>query len=182
MDRMWPGDRSRDQRSHATTATTRRTATPTAASLFARPPSADLTASGGIASGGTASFSTGAMKRYPRFGRVSTNRGDAAESSSTSRILVIALFRPVSKSTNVSDCQSDCQSFSRNSSRVTSSPDRSRSETSTRRGCSWIGTFLPAFRSSRVWRSTSKTPKRIVGEFSAISTYSFRLPRRECGM
>ena len=68
----------------------------------------------GIASGGVglgalrsgASLSIGAMKRYPRVGRVSTNRGDAAESPRTSRILVIALFRPVSKSTKVSDCQS----------------------------------------------------------------------------
>ena len=35
----------------------------------------------------------GAMNRYPRRGKVSTNLGFSAESPSTSRILLIAVFR-----------------------------------------------------------------------------------------
>ena len=45
---------------------------------------------------------TGAMNLYPRRGSVSTKRGLSAESPRASRSLLIAVFRLLSKSTNVS--------------------------------------------------------------------------------
>ena len=68
-------------------------------------------------------ISTGAMKRYPRRCIVSTKRGLSAESPSASRNLLMAAFRPCSKSTNVSAGQS----FLCNSSRVTTWPGCSSS-------------------------------------------------------
>ena len=46
--------------------------------------------------------STGTMKRYPSFGKVSMNRGCSAESSSAWRSFLTAVFTPRSKSTKVS--------------------------------------------------------------------------------
>jgi len=46
--------------------------------------------------------STGAMKRYPRRGRVSMKRGFSAESFRASRSRLMAVLRPASKSTKVS--------------------------------------------------------------------------------
>ena len=62
--------------------------------------------------------STGAMKRYPRRGRVSTKRGLSEESPRASRTRFTAALRPCSKSPKESEGQSFCFS----SSRVTSSP------------------------------------------------------------
>src|SRR6266699_4997525 len=67
--------------------------------------------------------STWEMNRYPRFGRVSIKHGVSAESFKASRSLLMALFSPWSKLTNVSFGQS----FWRNSSRVTTLPGRSSS-------------------------------------------------------
>jgi hypothetical protein len=69
----------------------------------------------------TIDSSTGAMKRYPRFGSVSMKRGFSAESPRASRRWLIALFKPRSKSTNVSAGQSLFWS----SSRETACPGRS---------------------------------------------------------
>jgi len=63
------------------------------------------------------------INRYPKRGRVSTNRGESAESPSAPRIRFTALFKPFSKSTKVSAGHSAFWS----SSRLTSSPGRSRS-------------------------------------------------------
>jgi len=52
----------------------------------------DSGAAAGAATGVGGRPSTGAMKRYPRRGNVSTNRGRSAESPSASRILLIAML------------------------------------------------------------------------------------------
>jgi hypothetical protein len=67
------------------------------------------------------------MNRYPRRGTVSTNLGFSAESPRVSRRRLIAVLRPVSKSTNVSAGQS----VDRSSSRVTTAPACSRSFSNT---------------------------------------------------
>ena len=60
------------------------------------------------------SDSIAAMNRYPRRGSVSIKRGVSAESPSASRNRLIAVLRPCSKSTNVSEGQSDvAQLFAR---------------------------------------------------------------------
>ena len=99
---------------------------------------------------------TSARNRYPRLGRVSTKRGDVAESPSAWRILLTATFSAVSNSTNVS---SD-HSARRSSSRVTTSPGRLTRSAKTWAGWSWRGTRWPARRSSPVARSSSKVPNR----------------------
>ena len=58
---------------------------------------------------------TGAMNRYPRLGTVSMKAGFSAESPKVSRKRLIVVFRPVSKSTNVSAVHK----VDRSSSRVT---------------------------------------------------------------
>ena len=100
--------------------------------------------------------SAGARNRYPRRGSVSIKLGASAESPSASRTLLIAAFRPFSKSTNVSAPQS----LPRSSSRVTISPECSNSITSTRKG--WSGTRIrtPFLRTSPERRLTSKGPNR----------------------
>src|ERR1019366_10677494 len=104
---------------------------------------------------GKAEPTTGAMKRYPRRGMVSTKRGFSDASPSTSRSRMTALFSPWSKSTKVSPGQSRL----RNSSRVTISPGFSSSTTRTWKGCSGSLIRSPCLRSSQAFRSTSKTPK-----------------------
>src|ERR1019366_7520585 len=104
---------------------------------------------------GKAEPTTGAMKRYPRRGMVSTKRGFSDASPSTSRSRMTALFSPWSKSTKVSPGQSRL----RNSSRVTISPGFSSSTTRTWKGCSGSLIRSPCLRSSESFRSSSKTPK-----------------------
>ena len=71
--------------------------------------------------------STGIMKRYPYFGRVSMNLGWSAESSRAWRSFLTAVFTPSSKSTNVSCGHSTW----RNSSRVTTFPSASSNKRNT---------------------------------------------------
>ena len=68
---------------------------------------------GGSAGVGELGLSTGAMNRYPRRGRVSTNLGLSASSPNAIRILVIAVLSAWSKSTNVSSGQTCWRSSSR---------------------------------------------------------------------
>src|SRR5580704_7426151 len=103
-----------------------------------------------------ATVSTAGRNRYPRFARVSMKRGLVAESPSTSRSLLMMVFRLWSKSTKVSAGQSFC----RNSSRVTISPARPRSRTNTWKGWSWSRSRTPDLRSSPSAASTSNTPNR----------------------
>jgi hypothetical protein len=100
--------------------------------------------------------STEGRNRYPRFARVSIKRGFEAESPSTSRSLLMMVFRLWSKSTKVSAGQSFC----RNSSRVTTSPARSRSTTNTWKGWSCSRSRTPDLRSSPLAVSASNTPNR----------------------
>jgi hypothetical protein len=103
-----------------------------------------------------ATVSTVGRNRYPRFARVSMKRGLEAESLNTSRSLLMMVFRLWSKSTKVSAGQSFCL----NSSRVTISPARSSSRTSTWKGWSWSRSRTPDLRSSPLAVSTSNTPNR----------------------
>src|SRR5262245_17345404 len=84
-------------------------------------------------------------------------RGRSAESPSASRNRLTALFKPRSKSTNVSAAHSRRCS----SSRVTSSPGCSSRSRSTSNDWSRSLTRTPCFRSSPDRGSTSKIPKRI---------------------
>ena len=77
--------------------------------------------------------------------------GTSAESPSTSRILLIAVLRLRSTSTNVSGQRRFC-----NSSRVTTSPGRSSRMASTWNGCPLNFSFTPSLRSSPVRRSASE--------------------------
>ena len=97
------------------------------------------------------------MKRYPCCGRVSMKLGLSASSRSAARSLLMALFRPRSKSTKVSSGQS----FLLSSSRVTTSPGRSRSNSRAWKGCSCRLILEPCRRSSPERVSTSKSPKRM---------------------
>jgi hypothetical protein len=120
---------------------------------------------------GKAEPATGAMKRYPRRGIVSTKRGFSDASPSTSRSRMTALFSPWSKSTKVSPGQSRLRS----SSRVTISPGFSSSTTRTWKGCSGSLSRRPCLRSSQAFRSTSKTPK------CKILATAAGLPMRQAG-
>src|SRR6516164_1402387 len=85
------------------------------------------------------------------------NRGVAATSPSASRMRLMALFRPRSKSTNVLPAQILVCSCSL----VTNWPGRSSSAASTSKGWSCSLTLMPRFLRSRAVRSTSKQLKRI---------------------
>jgi hypothetical protein len=99
---------------------------------------------------------TGGRKRYPRRGRVSTYRGAVAESSRARRICLMQKLRPASKSTNDSP-----QTSSRISSRLTTSPERRASSSSTRAGWGWsVATGEPARSSSPLSSRSSKSPNR----------------------
>ena len=104
---------------------------------------------------GSGAVDTCARKRWPRRPTVSTNRGLPASSSNAARRRLIALFKLLSKSTNVS---SDHSRF-RNSSRVTWLPGRSTSASSTRRGLSWRRSRTPSLLSSPAAQSSSNRPK-----------------------
>jgi hypothetical protein len=114
------------------------------------------------------SVSTVIRKRYPRLATVSMNRGLEAESPSTSRSLLMMVFRLWSKSTKVSAGQSFC----RKSSRVTISPARSRSRTNTWKGWSCSRSRTPDLRNSPLAASTSNTPNRNIRlAWSAIARH-----------
>ena len=108
------------------------------------------------ASGGSVTSSIGAMKRYPRRARVSTYRGVSAESPSACRTFLMAVFRPCSKSTNVSAGHNRC----RRSSRVKTSPGRSSSAARICAGCSCSRTGCPSRHSSRPPSANSNWPNR----------------------
>src|SRR5258707_6510093 len=114
---------------------------------------------------------TGAMKRYPRRASVSMNTGTSADSPSASRNLLIAVFRPVSKSTKVSPGQS----LLRNSSRATTSPGRSTKVATTWNACSWSITFLPAWGNAQPWKFTSNLPKRTIDDAELADMGSFQV-------
>lgn len=84
------------------------------------------------------------------------NFGASAESFSASRSLLMALFNPWSKSTNVSVGQSLC----RNSSRVTIPPGCSSSIARIWSGWSCSRILRPFLRSSPARKSTSYGPNR----------------------
>src|SRR5262249_454301 len=84
-------------------------------------------------------------------------RGLSALSPSASRSLLMAVFSPESKPTNVSDGQSLFCKYSR----VTTSPGCSSNVIRTRNGCSCSLTMNPFRRSSPALTSTSKIPKRM---------------------
>ncbi len=119
---------------------------------------------------------TDPMNRYPRLGTVSIRRGESAGSSSAWRKRLTAEFSPTSKSTNVRSLHRR----RRNSSRVTTSPGRSSSATSTRNGCSRKRTAMPCFSRRPLSVSTSNGPKcaRIESIFgtscSAVKVFSRR--------
>src|SRR4029077_19195703 len=83
-------------------------------------------------------------------------RGSLGESPRTARISFTEVFRPCSKSTNVSDDQSS----RRNSSRVTTSPARPSSTLSTCKGCGRTFSLEPFLYSSRVRGRDSYDPNR----------------------
>lgn len=74
-----------------------------------------------VKSGSSDISRTSAIRRYPRLGRVSINRGLSAESPKAMRSFFTAVFKPLSNSTNVLLGHSRCWS----SSRMTTSPARS---------------------------------------------------------
>src|SRR5262249_42729559 len=105
---------------------------------------------------------------------VSIYRGLSAESPSTSLIFLTAVFRPSSKSTNVSAGQSACF----RSSRVTISPRRSSNTRRTWKGCSCNRTRLPCSHTSPDRTSTSKLSNRSRLEDGALLGTS----RNSCGL
>ena len=86
-----------------------------------------------------------------------SNRGLSAESPNAKRNFRIAVLIPSSNPTYVLAGHS----FVYNSSRVTSSPGRSSSNGSTRKGCSCRGTRTPSLRNSGQAKSMSYSPVRI---------------------
>ena len=112
------------------------------------------------------------MKRYPRRGSVSTNRGLSASSPSAARSRLTAALRLCSKSTKVPLGHRREQS----SSRVTTWPGRSSIIRRISNGCSWSRTQVFPFRSSRERTSSSNGPKRSVSVVSGDPFMAVRAP------
>src|SRR5215469_9482650 len=119
-----------------------------------------------IATGAPAMFATGAMNRYPLLASVSMSCGLSTSSLSAWRSLRIELFRPTSKSTNVSAGHSFCFS----SCRETTFPAFATSSTSTRNGCSCSLIRTPLLRSSPSCSESSNRPKRKVRSRSNVGS------------
>jgi hypothetical protein len=108
---------------------------------------------------------TGAINRYPRFERVSMNRGFGPLSPKTVRIWLTDLLMALSQSTKVRLGQR----VSLNCSRVTTSPGELSSARRAQYACSLSLSFTPRFRNSPVRVSNSKTPNRSVAALSSPS-------------
>jgi hypothetical protein len=156
-----------------TVARTSEEAFPECCATTAGVPETTPAASGFWTGGCGPSMTTGAMNRYPRLASVSMNRGFSAESPRASRILLMALAIPCSKSMVVLSPQTSCC----NCSRVTTSPGLDKSAASTLNGWTCSLTRRPAFRISPAPKSTSKVPKQTIARLEA-SIIDSKLPAR----